>query len=127
MLDDWRRERRIQRVLRAFARQRVAMILQPGNVWVLERAVRDGEGTAEALTACHMRGWVEILEHAVPHGELTSAGELPPVQLRRIAPVYRLTDSGWAQIRHTHSWIVATFWAAIGALLVGVLTLLVSV
>jgi hypothetical protein len=78
MVTDWRREWRVRGTLRALARQRVALILQPGNVWVIEKAVSDQDDTASALRTCFMRGWVESLADAVPIGSLGPAGDYPP-------------------------------------------------
>jgi hypothetical protein len=33
--------------------------VQPGNVWVVEKAVEDNEQTDAALKTAFMRGWVE--------------------------------------------------------------------
>jgi hypothetical protein len=96
------------------ARQRVGMILQPGNVWVIERAVPAGERTAAALRTCHLRGWVEIVENAMPAGDLTSDGRIPDGQLfTRAEPMYRLTDSGWGVIHRSQTWVIATFLVAL--------------
>ncbi len=79
MFTHWRREWRIRTTLRALARQRVALILQPGNAWVIENAVSDqDDDTASATRTCFMRGWVEPLADAVPTGKLGPGGELPP-------------------------------------------------
>jgi hypothetical protein len=71
MLADLQRERSIRRILRKLARQRVAMVLQSGNVCVVEKAVEDTAEMDAALKTCHMRGWVEPLENAIPKGKLT--------------------------------------------------------
>src|SRR5262245_40022673 len=90
---DWRRERVIRRILRGVARQRVAAVLPPDNVWVVEHAVGDGDEVQEALRTCHMRGWLEPISEAVPTGDLTPEGRLPPGRLfSGLAPIYRLTD-----------------------------------
>ena len=51
-------ERQVRQTLRRLARQRVAFILQPENVWVVERAVSEDEGkdVAAALRTCQLRG-----------------------------------------------------------------------
>jgi hypothetical protein len=38
MFDDFSRERRIRRCLKTLARQRVALVAQPDNVWVVENS-----------------------------------------------------------------------------------------
>jgi hypothetical protein len=72
MLTDWKREHFIRSVLKKLSRQRVAVLLQPGDVWVIEKAVNvDDDDVKEALRTCHMRGWVEPLSNSVPRGALT--------------------------------------------------------
>lgn len=93
----------IYRTLKAVSRQRVALILQPGNVWVIERAIPDDEKTEANLRTCHVRGWIEPIENAIRKGRLTSDGNLPEGNIfSEIAPLYRLTDSGWNAIHRTH-------------------------
>lgn len=108
-LEGWADERFILQTLRRVSKQRVAVVLQPGNVWVVERAVPDEGRATEALRTCHIRGWIEPIENAVPHGALTSDGKLPKKDVfTHTAPVYRLTDSGWNAIRRTHQWVIFT-------------------
>lgn len=102
-LTEWRRERTIRRTLRGLARQRVAVVLQPGNVFVIERAIDDDEDTLAALQTCFMRGWVEPM-----YDEPIPVGRLPP-SMRIEQPLpgqermqYRLTDSGWSAINRSH-------------------------
>jgi hypothetical protein len=54
-------ERDIRRTLKSLSRQRVALVLQPGNVWVIERAVEDNEQTDSALKTAKLRGHASIL------------------------------------------------------------------
>src|SRR4051812_44859285 len=106
MLDDWRRERRIRRTLRRLAKQRVAGILQPGSVWLVEYAVPRSEKSASHLRTCHLRGWVEIMEDAAPTGQIHPDRQLPPGSpFTSMEPVYGLTDAGWDEIRRTHQWV----------------------
>lgn len=105
MFTNWRREIRIRRILKRLARQRVALVLQPGNAWVIENAVPDNEDTDAALKTCFMRGWVEPLENSVPKASLTPSGELPNgMHFERSGPVWKLTDSGWSAINRAHEW-----------------------
>jgi len=114
------REHRIRRVLRALARQRVTVVLQPHNVWVIEHAFERTDDVEAALGTCLMRGWVEPLVENVPTGRLGENGEISPLQpLNRLQTQYRLTDGGWAAINRTHSWTVV-------GVLVGVTSLLVA-
>ena len=120
-------ERQIRQTLRRLARQRVAFILQPGNVWVVERAVddSDGEDVAAALRTCQLRGWVGIEVDAVPKGSISPRGELP-LSMDRVAPVYRLTEAGWSVVHRSHGWVLATFLVASVTLIATVLALAVS-
>ena len=119
MLTNWRREFLIRRVLAKLARQRVALVLQPGNVWVIESAVGDDETTDAALKTCLMRGWVEVLENSVPKGKLTAEGGLPQGALfNKSAPLWKVTDSGWAAINRTNEWVrIGVLLAAISVLI----------
>ena len=79
------------------------MVLQPGGVWVIERALPDTEEHAENLQTCLMRGWVEILQESVPTGKLNSDGTLPNGPMfENKKHLYRLTDSGWNALHRTH-------------------------
>ena len=97
----FKRERRVRRVLRSLAGQRVVAVLQPGNVWLIENAP-ELPGKEEAITTCLMRGWVEVLQDAVPKGQLGPDG-LPDRDepFKGHGTIYRITDSGWAVINRT--------------------------
>ncbi len=98
-----KREFSIYRTLKAVSKQRVALILQPGNVWVIERAIPDDEVTEANLRTCHLRGWVEPIENAIPKGQLADDGGLPEGSMfNKRGPLYRLTDSGWNAIHRAH-------------------------
>lgn len=114
-----RRERQVRATLRKLSKQRVAVVLQPHGVWVVEKAVPDTEDNAAALKTCFMRGWVEPLENAVPTGDLAADGSLPRGRLfTRATTLYRLTDSGWAVINRTHMLqLLAIFLAAIAVII----------
>jgi hypothetical protein len=127
MLTDWRRERFIRSVLRKLSQQRVAVLLQPGNVWVIEKAVTGDGDLEEALRTCHMRGWVELLADSVPKGALTPDGRFPEGKLfSGQGPMYRLTEAGWNVIHRTHEWVVVTCVASIIALFATIVGLVVS-
>jgi hypothetical protein len=118
MLDEWKRERQIRKVLSGLARQRVAMILQPQGVWVIERALQRNEDTEAALMTCHMRGWVEPLHDGMPTGDLTPEMKLPSGPLfTRTQTVFRLTEGGWSALNRAHAWTVAGIVIAILSLL----------
>jgi hypothetical protein len=118
VLTNWRREWAIRKVLRRLARQRVALVLQPGNVWVIENAVEDTEDVDAALKTCYMRGWVEPLANSIPKGSMSPDGTLPRGDLfERAGPVWKLTDSGWAAINRAHEWaLIGILIAAVGVL-----------
>ena len=108
MFDEWKRERQIRKVLAGLARQRVALILQPQGIWVIERALVRDEDTEAALMTCHMRGWVEPLHDSMPTGDLTPDMKLPPGPMfTRTQAVFRLTEGGWSALNRAHAWTVA--------------------
>ncbi len=119
-ISDFQKEWLIRRILRKLSRQRVVLVLQPGDVWVIEKAVEDTEETDSALKTCYMRGWVEPIEKALPRGKLTPEGKLPDGNIfDRTGPFYRLTDSGWSVINRSHQLLLIT-------VLIAVLTLLAT-
>jgi hypothetical protein len=92
----------IRRTLKRLSRQRVGLVLQPGNVWVIENAVEDNEQTDTALKTAYMRGWVKPIENAVPKGKLTPEGALPSGNLfQGVGPLWQLTASGHNSLRET--------------------------
>jgi hypothetical protein len=120
------REMFIRSVLRRLAKQRVAMILQPGNVWVIEKALAEDDHVDEALRTCYLRGWIEVLDNAVPTGTLKPDGTLPEQCVTHIKPMYRLTDSGWTVIHGTHAWIVMTWLTALATLIASIIGIYIS-
>lgn len=124
---DLRKEWAIRRALRRLSRQRVALVLQPGNVWVIENAVKSDDDVDVALKTCYMRGWVEPLANAVPRGDLTADGRLPEGNLfNRLAPFYRLTDSGWSVINRSHQLLLWSVLFALLAVLLAVVPLITT-
>jgi len=123
-LHDFRRERQIRRVIRMLSRQRVAMVLQPGNVLVIENSPTLPY-QEEALRTCLLRGWVQVLHDSVPHAALPAdmrlPNGLPPLSSERT--IYRLTEAGWQVINRTQAWVVATFAVAFASLVATVLAL----
>jgi len=118
LLLDIQRELIIRRVLRQLAKQRVGLVLQPGNVWVIEKAVEDNQETDAALKTCYMRGWVEPLENSVSKGKWKEDGSFPDGALfKSSGPIWKLTDSGWAAINRAHEWtLVGVLIAAVGVI-----------
>jgi hypothetical protein len=95
-------DRTVDRTLRKLAKQRVRMVLQPGNYWVIDRAPAENDDIHAALLTCYMRGWVEPLEHAVPSSRLSPTGSLPPnFSFDRMETFYRLTSAGWSVIHRS--------------------------
>ena len=124
---DWKRERSVRKVLRRLSRQRVDLILQPGNVWVVNHGVTEADDVSEALRTCHMRGWVEPMSNAIPQGKLTPDGRLPEGEMfTGIAPMYRLTEAGWNAIHRLHTWVVVTCVVALITLIATVVGLVVA-
>ncbi|WP_417510484.1 hypothetical protein [Methylophaga sp.] len=103
MLDDFIYEIKIHRVLKKLARQRVAMILEPGHVPVIERAISRDEQTNALLLTAEIRGWVEVLHENLPTGKITEEGNINQSQpFDSLQNHYKLTDSGWAAIQRRH-------------------------
>lgn len=102
-----KREYSIYKTLKFLAKQRVALVLRPGNIWVIEKAIPDTAQNHENIQTCLMRGWVELLHEPIPTEDLNANGSLPdngnPVKKTNI---YRLTDSGWNAIHRTHVMVV---------------------
>ena len=121
------RERLFRKTLRRLAEQSVALVLQPGDVWVMENSVPGGdEETIAALRTCHMRGWIEVIKDAVPRAEIDDSGNLP-IEWEGVAPVYRLTDAGWHVLNRTHAWNVAIFVVATATLVASVIAAYLAV
>lgn len=114
MWDQWERERQVRQVLRGIARQRVALVVQPSNVWVIERALQRNNDVEAALATCVMRGWVEPLFEDLPTNTLTSEGKVRSGPLFTGTESYfKLTEGGWAVINR------AQMWTMLGVLLAG--------
>jgi|SRR5882762_9182496 hypothetical protein len=95
-------DRTVDRTLRKLAKQRVRLVLQPGNCWVIDRAIPQDADTHAALLTCFMRGWVEPLEQAVPSSKLSPTGELPSsLSFDKMETFYRLTSAGWSVIHRS--------------------------
>lgn len=97
------REKQIRYVLRKLSEQRIALVLQPGNYWVIEKAIGYDEETDTALLTCYMRGWVEPIEGAIPSGRINPDGSLPAgFQFDKLKTHYRLTSAGLSVINGSH-------------------------
>jgi hypothetical protein len=128
-MSDYVSERHIKNILGKLAKQRVAMILQPGNVWVIENAVESrDEKVASVLQTCQMRGWVDTLSDALPTGKLVGEGDTLhlPDKFTGIEPLYRLTEAGWDVIHNSHNWVMITFFVALASLIASILSILIN-
>ncbi len=101
-----KREYSIYKTLRQLAKQRVAMVHQPGNYWVIENAMPMTKQNEENLQTCMMRGWVEILHESVPTQNLTDSMEIKDSVNAGNQHIYKLTDGGWNAIHRTHVLVV---------------------
>lgn len=123
MLESMRYNWRIHRLLRRLAKQRVGLVLQPGNVWVVEFAVEDTEETDALLKTCFMRGWVEPLQDSIPKGRLSPDGALPSGPMfQSQGPLWKLTDSGWSAIQRRHEIMVLGIFIAVLGVAVAFIT-----
>jgi hypothetical protein len=122
------REKLIRGTLKRLAGQRIAMVLQPGNVWVIEKAVEDDDEDVDAaLKTAYLRGWVEPIENAVAKGKLLPGGQLPPGNLfQRVGALWRLTDAGWAVINRSQTWMLFAVLIAVLSLVVSAASLVVA-
>lgn len=108
MFDNWKRERQIRSVLSRLARQRVALVLQPHRVWVMEKALQRNDDVEALLMTCLIRGWIEPLQENIFSGSLTDDLKLPPGPMfTRQETLYRLTEGGWAALNRAHAWTAA--------------------
>jgi hypothetical protein len=127
MFENFRRERQIRKALRAVARQRVAMILQPGNVMVVELSPPDEEWFHEAMQTSLLRGWVAVLYDGVPHGEIGMVAGRPQLpQSGKPKTMFRLTEAGWATLNRSHEWVLATFAVATATLIATIGALIIT-
>ncbi|NOH82135.1 hypothetical protein F0231_20695 [Vibrio sp. RE86] len=118
-----KKEREIHKMLVALSKQRVALVLQPGNVWVIEKALPLTEKNEAHLQTCLMRGWVEVLEANVASGKLNEDLTIPSDPFTTTSNIYRLTDSGWNHIHQTHLRNLLGLFATVMALGVAVIGL----
>ena len=103
MFSDFIYEFKMHRLLRKVGRQRVTMILEPGNVPVIERAISRDEETKVLLLTAEIRGWVEVLHEDLPTGQIDQDGRFNEEQpFQSLETHWKLTDSGWAAIQRRH-------------------------
>lgn len=127
MLETFKRERAVRRALHAIARQRVVLVLQPGNVLVVELSPPDEEWFDIAVRTCHIRGWVDVLHDSIPSGTVLYEGSNPvfPGEMKP-KTIYRLTEGGWTVIHRSHGWLIATFLVGLLSLVAGVASVVVT-
>lgn len=127
MFDDFRRERQVRRALRAIARQRVALVLQPGNYQVVERSPPNEEWFQLGVRTAQIRGWVEVLHENMPTGTVQMEGNTPQLPTSMIPEThYKLTEGGWAVLNRSHAWVLATFIVSAVSLSVSAVSLIVA-
>lgn len=127
MLENFRRERQVRHALKAVARQRVAMVLQPGGVPVIEKSTPEEEWFKASVLTCQIRGWVEVLHESMPTGKIRFDGNGPRIPTETQSKThYRLTEGGWAVLNRSHAWVVATFLVSSVGLVVAVASLAIS-
>ncbi len=100
---DRKREPEILRTLRHLARQRVALILQPGNVWVIEGALTVDDQVRADLRTCLLRGWIEGASGPIPTGPVNKDGSIPGQWPKSLDPVFKVTAAGWVVIQNTRT------------------------
>jgi hypothetical protein len=121
MFDGWSRERKVRRVLRGLSRQHVAMFLQPGNLWVIEKALPRTDQNEAALRTCLMRGWIEALHENMPTGDIEAFLANPNAQMfTRSETIFRLTEGGWAALNRAHAWALVNTLLALASVTVAV-------
>ena len=127
MFDDLRRERQVRCALRAIARQRVVMVLNPGGVQVVEKSPPNQEWFEVGIRTCHIRGWVEVLHESLPTGSIQMQGRTPllPAEMTPMTH-YRITEGGWAMLNRSHGWVMATFVTSGFGLVAGLASLAVD-
>jgi len=127
MFENFIRERQVRRALKAIARQRVTLILQPGDVELIELSPPDEEWFQLGMRTARIRGWVEVLHENLPTGTVQMKGNSPQLPNNMTPKThYRLTEAGWAVLNRSHAWVLATFIVSSVALVVSVASLFVS-
>ena len=127
MLDDLRREYKVKKALQAIAKQRVALVLQPGNVEVIECAPPDEEWFDTGVRTARIRGWVDVLHENLPTGNMKMIGDVPhPPSQMPPKTHYKLTEAGWAVLNRSHGWVLATFIVSTLGLVISVAALIVA-
>jgi hypothetical protein len=103
------------------------MVLQPGDVWVIEKAVEDTSDNDANLKTCAIRGWLEPLANAIPSGKLDRDGSLPEKLFTGISSLWKLTDSGWSVIHRQQFWVLVSLLISTLSFLVAILSYWVAI
>lgn len=119
LIKDFQYEQNLLNLLRNIKRQRVVVILDPGDVPVIERAIGHDENTRAMLLTAQIRGWVEVLYENTLTGDVSSSGEIDVSKPFTSTQTYwKLTDSGWGAIQRRHQLNIFAFVVSV----VGVVT-----
>ena len=109
MFESFTRERQIRKALKIIAGQRVVLILQPGNVFVIENSPMATDWFEQAVQTCRIRGWVDVLHEGTPSAPLEFQGRKPIFDNpTKPTTFYRLTDGGWNAIHRSHALLIVT-------------------
>jgi hypothetical protein len=123
MFIDWIVEYRTRKALKKIARQRVAMILNPGGIWVIEKALIKNDETEAAISTCLMRGWIDIHDNSVKMCQLNPDGSLPENFKGKLQndKLYKVTDSGWRVIKREQVILVLSLIFAVLAVVIALM------
>ena len=103
MFTDLKREYSIYKTLTRISKQRVVLLLEQGNTWVVEQALLDTSQNQANITTCIIRGWVDLLHESVPSTNIdNNYGLTKRLEFNNNQDIYKLTDSGWNAIHRTH-------------------------
>jgi hypothetical protein len=119
-------EAQVKSALTALAQQRVRLIVQPGNVWIVDRSPVHTQEFNSAIATAMIRGWVTTIANAVPSAQLGPNGELPS-GFSGVEPIYQLTSAGWDAIHGIHLLLKQTFLVAVATLVATIIGVMVTV
>ncbi|HHC6463055.1 hypothetical protein HJ014_18840 [Vibrio parahaemolyticus] len=121
LVKDFVYEQQLLAVLNKIKRQRVAIILEPGNVPVIERAIGNDESIKAMLLTAQIRGWVEVLHENIPTGQVSASGEMNMSNpFSSVQTYWKLTDSGWAAIQRRHQLSIFAFAVSVVGVVVAI-------
>ena len=103
MFTHLKREYSIYKTLTCISKQRVVLLLQPRNAWVMEKALPNTDQNQANIRTCMIRGWVDLLHESVPSTNIdNNYGLSKEPEFNNNENIYKLTDSGWNAIHRTH-------------------------